>query len=158
MTSGANDGSIDTSTRRYVVTRHPDNVVVSADNQTTTSLTDNIPMPQERTTYHYTVKAVAGGYEGAEAKSTEFSLGPVVPAFNLGFQATTDLIGWTVPAPASGAGGKWEFSSSDKAMRVRTSGKPTDSWLISPPVRLKKGEAYEVSALLRSYKIGRAHV
>lgn len=151
VTSGANDGSIDTSTRRYVVTRHPDNVVVSADNQTTTSLTDNIPMPQERTTYHYTVKAVAGGYEGAEAKSTEFSLGPVVPAFNLGFQATTDLIGWTVPAPASGAGGKWEFSSSDKAMRVRTSGKPTDSWLISPPVRLKKGEAYEVSALLRSY-------
>lgn len=151
VSGGVNDGYIDSSTRRYVVTRHPDNVVVSAENQTALTLTDNLPMPDERTTYYYTVKAVAGGYEGAEAKSAEFSLGPVVPSFDFTFQTSTDIIGWTLPTPVSGAGNKWEFSSSDKAMRVRANGTPSDCWLITPPVRLKKGEAYELSAMLRSY-------
>lgn len=60
VSSGIHRGTIDTNNRIYRVTRYPDGVVVSPADQKSTSFTDKIDMPAERTKYWYTVEVVTG--------------------------------------------------------------------------------------------------
>lgn len=146
VSSGMNGGNIDRSDLHYVVTRYPDNVVVSAEGQTATSLTDPLAVPDVRTEYHYTVQAVTGDLKSPVTKSASFALGTIEPPFAGTFTGASSLFGWSQINTDSKS-----WSVSNPEVYVGTSANPADNWLILPPVRVREGFSYEVVVEARSY-------
>lgn len=114
-------GSIDTANRTYRVTRYPDATVVSADNLNTTSMVDELPTPDKRTTYWYTVEAVAGGLVSPATKSASFELGPIEPPYETNFASANDFIGYSSLANDNKA---WSYDTYEHEVKVSTSAKP----------------------------------
>ena len=148
VTSGVHGGSIDTANRTYRVTRYPDATVVSADNLNTTSMVDELPTPDKRTTYWYTVEAVAGGLVSPATKSASFELGPIEPPYETNFASANDFIGYSSLANDNKA---WSYDTYEHEVKVSTSAKPADNWLLLPPVEVKAGMSYEFVLAARSY-------
>lgn len=148
VSSGANGGNIDRTNLKYRVTRYPDGTVISGDAQTTTSMTDELPMPEKRTEYYYTVEAVTGDYVSAPTKSPVIPLGPIEPPFEETFKTSASAIGWSMLNPGPDTN-KWQYYS--QTMYVRTSADPSDSWVVTPPVILKGGSSYGFSVDLKGY-------
>ncbi len=147
--SGIHRGTIDTANRTYRVTRYPDGVVVTPTDHKTTSFTDKIDMPAERTKYWYTVEVVIGDVKSPTGKSAEFELGPITPAYSVNFDSSTKLFGYKTLNPGADTN-KWSYDS-DKVIKVSTSKKPADNWLLLPPLNLKKGNSYTFTMKAYSY-------
>lgn len=141
-------GTIDRANLIYRVTRWPEGVVVSPADQKTTTLTDQIAIPENRTAYWYTVEAVTGDKVSAPAKSSSFELGPIEPAYATDFANATDYIGYASLSPD---GKQWQYNNSYKCAYVSTAAKPADNWLILPVMRLKGGNSYEFSMSAHTY-------
>ncbi len=149
VSSGIHNGSIDRNNLVYKVTRYPDGVVVSDDGLKTTSLTDQLPETDNRIEYWYTVEAITGDLKSPATSSAKFAVGPITPPYNNEFQAATDFFGYSTLNP--GADTKtWSYDS-DKCIKVSTSSKPADNWLLLPAVNVKAGLSYEFTIMARSY-------
>lgn len=149
VSSGANGGYIDSSSRHYRVTRYPGAVVVSDENLTTTKLTDQLPVPDERTEYYYTVECICGDLVSAPTKSASFSLGTILPPFEESFASSSSMIGWTKLNPGTDTRA-WNYNSSGY-LYVGTSAKPADSWIVTPAVKLEAGKSYAYSVDVKGY-------
>ncbi|MDE6156706.1 MAG: choice-of-anchor J domain-containing protein, partial [Muribaculaceae bacterium] len=148
VSSGIHSGTIDRANLVYRVTRWPEGTVVSPADQKTTSFVDEIAMPEERTSYWYTVEAVTGDKVSPTAKSSSFDLGPIVPAYSTDFATAADFIGYTSLSPD---GKLWSHDTYDKCAKVATSAKPADNWLILPVMRLTGGNSYEFTMSAHAY-------
>lgn len=101
VSSGLHNGSIDTANRTYRVTRYPDATVISAADLKTTSMVDELPFPEKRTTYWYTVEAITGELVSPVTKSASFELGPIEPPYETNFATANDFIGYCTLNPGS---------------------------------------------------------
>lgn len=146
VSSGLNGGTIDRANLVYRVTRYPEGVVVSPADQTTVTLVDPLPLPENRTEYYYTVEAVTGELVSAPAKSATFQLGAIEPPFTAAFPNSSALFGWS---QINNNTRTWSVSGN--AVYVSTASKPADNWLILPPLKVKEGCSYEVSVSLKGY-------
>ncbi len=148
VSSGMHNGTIDRANLIYRVTRWPEGIVVSPDDQKLTSLVDEIAMPETRTSYWYTVEAVTGEKVSPATKSSSFELGPIEAPYATEFTSATDYIGYSSLSPD---GKLWQYNSSYKCAYVSTSAKPADNWLILPVARLKGGNSYEFALTAHAY-------
>lgn len=148
VSGGVNGGNIDRNSLHYRVTRYPGAVVVSDENLTTYRMTDELPLPAERTEYYYTVEAVCGDLVSLPAASAKFSLGPITPAENVVFSSKPAIFGWTMLNPGTDTNA-WSFYSDH--VEVTTNAKPADSWFVTPPVNVKAGNTYTVTVNMSGY-------
>lgn len=152
ISSGVNGGSLADGKTYRLIRYENDNTegTLISDQLSTTSYTDEFPMPTERTRYHYTIETMAGGKISAPFSSAEFALGPLEPAFSATFKSGIDLAQWTVLDIDTK---KWEYNSDDGGcVKVTTStNAASDSWLVTPPVKLIGGCKYDIKVMARSY-------
>ncbi len=145
--TGANGGNIDYSSATYTVTRHPDMKII-ADATTDRTVNDELPSPEVRTDYHYTVTATVNGLTSAPLKSPVITLGPITPPAECTFTASTSTAGWTI-IDANDDATPWKFSSYDKALQLYGS-KGFDDWAITPAVNARKGTSYPVTITVKT--------
>lgn len=145
--TGLNGGSVDNYSAVYTVVRHPDMKVV-ADAISTTSVTDELPAPEARTEYWYTLTAKVGELETNTLSTTTLALGPITPPFEGLFDSYTSVAGWTLIDVAADDY-KWTYYNSDKALQLSGS-RGFDDWAISPAVKVRKGISYPVTITLQT--------
>ncbi|MDE7437384.1 MAG: choice-of-anchor J domain-containing protein [Muribaculaceae bacterium] len=149
VSSGVHGGNINTSDRVYRVTRYPEGKVISAADLKTTSIVDEIEMPAARTEYWYTVEAVDGEKVSLPYTTPKFELGPIAPPYQTEFANSTDFFGYST-LNGSTDNKTWSYDS-DKCVKVSTSSKPADNYLLLPQLKVKPGESYTVTIQARSY-------
>lgn len=151
VSSGVHGGSLDTSSRKYRLTRYANGeATVLSDELTTTSYIDELPETKVRTTYYYTLECIAGGLTGEPFKSAEFALGPITPPFNMTFTSAISIADWTA-VKGENETKAWAFQSTSNGIGVSTSTKPSDSWIFTPVLKLQAGKSYGFSMKARSY-------
>lgn len=151
VTASVNGGYLDLENLTYTV-KDKDGAVV-AENLTGTSFSQAVAEPDEIISYFYTVETVCNGLVSAAAKTNVIVLGSVVPPYTPDFLAT-GLAGWTV-TDCNEDGYVWTVMTDGKdagAVRNRyNSTLAMDDWLITPPLKLEAGKAYEVSFDSKAY-------
>lgn len=140
--SGVNGGSVNYSAALYTVVRYPD-MKVLAENISDRKITDELPSPETRTEYYYTLSTTVEGLAAPDVKSASIALGPITPPFTATFTAATSLAGWTI-TDANDDATKWTFSSYDKALQLYGS-RGFDDWAFTPAVNVKEGTSYPFS-------------
>lgn len=143
VTGSINGGYIDVDAITYTVTRFPEKVVV-ADKISVTTFSENIPVPDELTSYYYEVVASYEGLSSAPAQSNVISLGAVVPPFAATFDTDDSLDGFSV-VDANGDGQTWT-SIDGHARIVYNESLDMDDWLISPAIKLSADGLYNIAA------------
>ncbi len=142
--TGVNGGSIDRSNMYYKITRLPDGEVFSAE---ASGWTQELDTPEERTTYCYEIRTVAGGLESPPAYTPEFALGTIVPPFDEQFAAQPSTIGWTWINNDSYVEDNYSTSS---GMRLVTMNCPDEgTYLATPAMLLEAGKKYDISLSLK---------
>lgn len=137
----ANGGFVDASSITYTVTRYPDEAVV-ATGITATQFDESAPASDELTLIHYTVTVDYNGTHAAPVASNAVVNGSIVPPYSQNFDTESSAQFFTV-VDANMDGYTWTWSSG--SMRARYNSMDMDDWLILPPMKLKRGEFYEVS-------------
>lgn len=141
VTASINGGFIDVDNINYKVTRFPGNKVI-AENTTATSVTENLPEPDRLTAYYYDVVATSGTLSSAPARSNTVTLGYITPPYSATFEGSLD--GFSV-IDANGDGITWiENDGNVRIMYNETM--DMDDWLISPALKLKAGQLYNIAA------------
>lgn len=133
----------------YRVVRDNDGEVI-AENIAATTYTDTIES-DEFTGYNYTVYASINGHEGLGTTTSKVYCGSylVLPYVNE-FTGLDCLAGWTIlNLDNNGTYRTWQWNQYYNL--VQSSGGSGDDWLISPPVRMKKGEVYELRLRVDGY-------
>lgn len=139
---GANNGYVNQTNLKYIVTRQPDNIKVADTDQTT--ITDNTVTGDDN--YYYEVQAYTneGGKGGvATTEKVRAGLGWDTPQkFNLFEENEANR--WTVEdAGKSGANFSYTGPLDYQGYTLWTSAsRETDSWAFSPKLNLKKGKTY----------------
>lgn len=141
VTTTVDGGYINPEAVTYKVTRFPGEVVV-AEAATATSFEESIAEPEEITQFYYTVEADAEGMLSAVAKSNTVTLGSVVPPYSNNFDESNALAGWTI-LDENNDGKVWNIYN-NMARMTYNSNKDMDDWMITPPLKLEGGKAYEV--------------
>ncbi len=153
VTESVDNGYIDPATVTYTVTRFPGEEVV-AEKTSLTSFTEPAPLPEELTSYYYTVVAHAGDASSAVSRSNTVALGSIVPPFNASFASSTGLDGYTI-LDVNADNITWVLKNGAANLYYNKS-LDSDDWLISPPLKLVKGNTYRVAFSLyttsNSYK------
>ncbi|MGN0237646.1 MAG: choice-of-anchor J domain-containing protein [Lepagella sp.] len=139
VTTSVHDGFIDLEQLRYRVTRF-DGLVV-AEGLEATSFEESFTEPEALTNVYYTVEAMADGNASVAAKTNVIVLGAIVPPYTADF-AEAGLEGWTV-IDANEDGLTWELYENKPRVKYN-SAKAMDDWLITPPMKLEAGKAYNV--------------
>lgn len=142
VTTTVDGGYINPAAVTYKVTRFPGAVVV-AEATAATTFEESIAAPAEITQYYYTVEADAEGALSAVATSNIVTLGSIVPPYSNDFDDDSALSGWTI-IDANNDGRKWSIYD-HKARMSYNSSKAMDDWMITPPLQLEAGKAYQVS-------------
>ena len=142
VTTTVDGGYINPAAVTYKVTRFPGAVVV-AEATAATTFEESIAAPTEITQYYYTVEADAEGALSAVATSNIVTLGSIVPPYSNDFDDDSALSGWTI-IDANNDGRKWSIYD-HKARMSYNSSKAMDDWMITPPLQLEAGKAYQVS-------------
>ena len=147
VTKGINNGYVGDVT--YDVVRYPDNKTL-ASATTNTSLTDQLP-GGNLTGYYYTVTARSGQSKSEPAQSNSVSYGDMLePPYQQGFDNEASLNVFTI-IDANNDGATWKFCKNDgtgqSSAQIEYGDNVTDhdDWLIMPPLKLKKGQVYNVS-------------
>ena len=144
VTASVNGGYFDAANLTYTVKRADGSV--AAEGLTTTTFTEAVAEPATLTSYYYVVEAVCGELVSAPAQTNTVVLGAIVPPYSCDFESGID--GWTI-LDANGDGKTW--MESQGAIRVSyNSSLDMDDWLITPPVKLEAGKAYNVSFQAKS--------
>ncbi|MBD5257301.1 MAG: hypothetical protein HDS52_01235 [Barnesiella sp.] len=153
VTQSVNGGYIDVDNITYTVTRFPDNVVV-ADHIAATTYSEPIPAGDDLISYYYTVVAHSGDITSGTAKSNSVTTGSVNPPYASSFNTSNGLDGYTT-INANNDIKAWQLKNG-AAYLPYSSSLDSDDWLITPPMRLKKGCTYKVDYILytesNSYK------
>ena len=140
VNTGINGGSIGSIT--YMI-KDAQGAIIEQ-NLTGTSYSFDLTAPEEMTEFYYNVYAVSGDLVSAPAQTNTIMLGAIVPPYVADFSKGLD--GWTV-IDANGDGKKWTVQSDGSVRMEYNSYNAMDDWLITPPVKLLKGKAYNVSFL-----------
>lgn len=147
VTKGINNGYVGDVT--YDVVRYPDNMTL-ASATTNTSLTDQLP-GGNLTGYYYTVTARSGQRKSDVAQSNSVSYGDMLePPYHQDFDNEAALNLFTI-IDANEDGATWKFCENDGTgqssaqIEYGDSEDGHDDWLIMPPLKLKKGQVYNVS-------------
>ncbi|MDE6484274.1 MAG: choice-of-anchor J domain-containing protein [Duncaniella sp.] len=143
VTAAVNGGYVDPDAITYTVTRYPDAEVV-AENISECVFTETIAEPEVGVkTYYYDVVAAADGLKSETAHSNYVTLGSIVPPFAANFD-DDELDGFLV-VDANGDGRTWEAISGAARVWWNTT-KAMDDWLLTPPLKLRAGQSYDISA------------
>lgn len=151
VTSGVNGGYV--SDISYCVTRYPGQLVI-AQSTKATSLDDQLT-GSELTGYYYTVVAkTASGKESEPAKSNGVTYGNVPePPFTESFDQASDLSVFTI-IDGNGDGNTWQYCPDDgsgqPSVMMEYGNYDHDDWLITPPLKLKAGQIYNISYRVKS--------
>lgn len=144
VTASVNGGYFDAANLTYTVKRADGSV--AAEDLTTTTFTEAVAEPATLTSYYYVVEAVCGELVSAPAQTNTVVLGSIVPPYSCDFESGID--GWTI-IDANGDGKTW--METQDAIRVSyNSSLDMDDWLITPPLKLEAGKAYNVSFQAKS--------
>lgn len=144
VTASVNGGYFDAANLTYTVKRADGSV--AAEGLTTTTFTEAVAEPATLTSYYYVVEAVCGELVSAPAQTNTVVLGAIVPPYSCDFESGID--GWTI-LDANGDGKTW--MEAQGAIRVSyNSSLDMDDWLITPPLKLEAGKAYNVSFQAKS--------
>lgn len=150
VSKALNDGYLDTSKVTYTVSRTIDggDPVVITDKTSGTTLTDPVGETTGCHVYKYFVTAHHGEQDSDEAATEYLAVGALVPPFAPDFaQRFTE--GYFTTRDYLNRGLKWHYSAYDQAMMMlwNAGWGPTnmDVALVTAPVQLKAGQAYEVS-------------
>lgn len=144
VTASVNGGYFDAANLTYTVERADGSV--AAEGLTTTIFTEAVAEPAEITSYYYVVKAVCGDLVSAPAQTNTVVLGSIIPPYTCDFES--GLAGWTI-IDANEDGKTW--TEYDGSVRVQyNSSLDMDDWLITPPMKLEAGKAYNVSFQAKS--------
>lgn len=117
-----------------------------AENTTSTTFTETLPVPEELTAYAYKVVAKYNGTSSVAAVSNTITLGSVTPPYLNEF--TSDLGGFTtLDANADGKAWVWynDTSAGGIARCTYNSSLAMDDWLFSVPLKLEGGKLYRIS-------------
>ncbi|MGM9817040.1 MAG: choice-of-anchor J domain-containing protein [Lepagella sp.] len=139
VTTSVHDGFIDLEQLRYRVTRF-DGLVV-AEGLEATHFEESFEEPVALTNVYYTVEAMAEDKASVAAKTNVIVLGAIVPPYTADF-AEAGLEGWTV-IDANNDGKTWTLYENKPRVQYNSS-KEMDDWLITPPMKLEAGKAYNV--------------
>lgn len=144
VTASVNGGYFDAANLTYTVKRADGSV--AAEGLTKTTFTEAVAEPATLTSYYYVVEAVCGELVSAPAQTNTVVLGSIVPPYSCDFESGID--GWTI-LDANADEKTWtEYQG---AIRVSyNSAKAMDDWLITPPLKLEAGKAYNVSFQAKS--------
>lgn len=150
VTATLNDGYIDLSNITYTVTRtvNGENPVVIADKTNDNIIVDKVTATDNCTLYRYIIKANQVEQVSDEAISDYVAVGAIKPPFNPDFSEELTE-GYFTSKDFLGYGMKWRYSWYDRAMLMHWNypfgGLPMDAALITAPVRMEGGKAYEIS-------------
>lgn len=150
-TESANGGYIDPDQIYYTVTRLPDNVVV-ADGVSSTSLTDNVPIPASFVKYRYSIVASYQEWNSVAVQTNGIGLGNIVPPFLEEFNDPAFVDDYTV-IDANGDGRSWgQFVNMARCMHpLDDSGvSAADDWLLTPAIKLEAGRFYKLEFVAAS--------
>ena len=145
VTESVNGGYIDVDNVTYTVTRYPDAVVV-ADHLAATTFSEAVPAGDELTSYYYTVVAHAGDMTSGVATSNSITTGSVTPPYVSNFRKSTGLDGFTI-LNINDDDKVWTLKNSAAYLKY-SSYLDSDDWLITPPLRLKKGNTYRLNYVI----------
>ena len=148
LTSSVDGGFLNPNDVTYRVTRYPDETVV-ADNLTVCNFSETLPEPESLQTVYYTVEAVNHGIASYPARSNSETIGNIVPPYLADFESSDSLDPFTI-IDANEDGREWSYMSGEARMNWNSS-LAMDDWLITPPIKLQGGKAYQISFLARSY-------
>lgn len=113
-----------------------------------TSWTCAVPEPATPTAYRYMVSAVSGGRYSEASRSNTVSLGALTPPFSTVFsQGSQTLNGYTV-IDSNNDGRTWIWDEKGHGVRAPYNTDhvtPMDDWLITPALKLKAGNAYDLT-------------
>ncbi len=145
--SGVNGGNVDYSNAVYRIVRYPDEKVI-AEAETGRTITDELPSPEVRTDYYYTLTATVNSLSAQPVKSPVISMGPILPPFNGTFTSQASLAGWTI-LDVNDDNTRWSFYSSDQTIQLYAS-QGFDDWAITPAVKLRGGTSYPFSITVKT--------
>lgn len=137
----ANGGFIDAASITYDVTRYPGAEKV-ADGISATLFDETVAAPDGLERSYYTVTVNYNGTSLPAVASNSIVIGSIEPPYVQKFD--TEASGeYFMVLDANNDGYTWNWSSG--TMRVRYNTVEMDDWLILPPMKLKRGEYYEIS-------------
>lgn len=140
--TGVNGGPV--GTRSYVVTRYPDGETYDVEYS---PFSQQLEVPEERTTYYYTVATKAGDRLSTPSSTPSFEMGTVVPPYEELFpiQASAFCYNWI----NQNVDLSDDYSTSN-GLRLITMNAPEEGvFLTTPKVRLRHGNKYEMTLKLR---------
>ena len=141
-TKGMNGGYVDSTNIRYNVTRYPGEQIV-ATQQADTTFTETLP-DEAMKVYSYAVVALNDTMKSEPVTSNKVAGGSAfdIP-FSEDFSNDDDFNLFTVLD--LGGSGSWNMSWQN--VRIYHFSGQSDDWLITPPIKLKKGKTYNVSCV-----------
>lgn len=140
--TGVNGGNVNYSESKFTVVRYPDMKTVCEDVNTRT-VTDELPVCDVRTDFHYVLSTDVEGLKAPDAKSPVISMGPVTPEHEFTFNTATDIAGWTI-VDANADDYMWKVYAYNKVLQLSAS-KGYDDWAITPGIKVRAGTSYPVS-------------
>lgn len=142
-TDSNNGGYINPDEVTYTVTRYPDETVVAAALKGITTFSEPMTVPENLTSYYYTVAAEFNGGATKPVASNRYTLGNIIPPYSQDFNDPLDVNTFTI-INADGDTRTWEANNGMVRSRYNTKA-DTHNWLITPAVKMKGGTQYEFS-------------
>lgn len=143
VTESANGGYVDPAAITYNVYRNPGKEIV-ATGVSALQTEDVIDDPALKL-YSYEICAVYDGNESASAETEKFTMGSILPPYEVDFKDKEMNALWTI-INVNDDNSKWTFSTyGGKAECRYNSVLDMDDWLITPPVLLEGGNCYQLS-------------
>ncbi len=141
-TGTKNGGYMNVDDLRYKIVRMPDNVQV-ATNHADRVFSDTFTT-EELALYYYVVTSYNDGIEGESASSNSVSVGDaLLPPYSQDFTEKNSLGLFTV-VDVNNDNKTWTYSNGTVRYAYHMKNN-ADDWLITPPLKLKKGYMYEFS-------------
>lgn len=133
VTEGVHGGYIDHNALQYIIKRNEEEIVSGEIESPWTDDQEGLPLAM----YTYSVAAVNGEYTGAFTSAAPLAIGDALGLpYEQAFESADDFSLWTMVNTGGGTG-LWKWDNSKKALANSST---TESWAITPPVTMHKGE------------------
>ncbi len=132
-------GYFDKSAIKYNVVRNPGAIQVVTEG-TATTFSEQLPPTDGYTAYNYSVTAINGNVQSAAGMSNSYIIGTLEPPYLEDFSDASTFSTFTSK--------NWKYNNKGYASVMFGTG---NDWLISPPIKLKAGQSYEVSVDIACY-------
>ncbi|MDE6334491.1 MAG: choice-of-anchor J domain-containing protein, partial [Muribaculaceae bacterium] len=150
ITKAVNEGYLNPDDITYTVTRYPDYKTV-AEHTTQCTVTDDLPVPANITTYTYAVVAENGDVVSGTGNSVPLRLGSYTTPYVEDFTQMGNMADFTIldnnddgTTWTYGMGGATIYGMQNFAM---------DDWLITPGINLKGGHKYYIELIFRTLQM-----